>query len=125
MPKTLAFSVCHADPFTDFEKCLANSRVWYNRRFVSIRPSHFENGYANFARYVSRKRGCNQPIYEGAHGENIAFKVARNAFSVGFEPARYPVFETGSCLVMRETQLPQTVIDPSGEGQLNQSSIVV
>ena len=126
MPKTLAFGVGYrADPFTNFEKCLANGRVWNDWGLFAIGPRHFENGQPYLPWYVARKRGCHQSVNKWAQLLNIASKVARNAFSVGFEAAGYPVFETGPGLVMCETQLPQLAIDPTGEGQLNQSSIVV
>lgn len=125
MPKTLAFGVGQVESRFNFEKCLANSRVWYDWRFVPIRPRHFKNGNANLPWNVPRKRGCGDSVNKWAKGQNIGRKVARNAFSVGFEAAGYPVFETGPGLMVRETQLSQLSIYPNGEGQLNQSSIVV
>ena len=126
MPKTLAFSIGYrTDPFTNFEKCLTDSRVWDDWWLLSVGPRHIENRQPNFPWYVARKRGCDQPVNKWPDRFNIGRKVARNGFSIGFEAAGYPVFETGPGLVMRETQLPQLAIDPTGEGQLNQSSIVV
>ena len=125
MPKTLAFGVGHADPVFNFEKCLADRRVRNQRGIIPNGPSHFKNGQTNLPWNVSRKRGCNQSVNKRAKGESIAFEVSRNAFSVGFEAAGYPVFETGPGLVVGETEFPQFGIDPNGKCQANQSSIVV
>lgn len=124
MPKTLAFGVGQIESRFNFEKCLSDGGVWDQGSLVFVGPSHFENGDANFPWDVARIGGSNQSVNKWAHIRDVAFKVARNAFSVGFEPARYSVFETGPGLVMGETEFPEFAIDPNGEGQLNQSSMV-